>query len=99
MGIKKKHPQGVEQFADSHNDQANATPLPKYTTTYGTAFEKICAEIQIQCRNCNQECLLMKCLAYRIDRIISDRDQDIRNLDMEEFFEKGDDNQISLFEP
>lgn len=32
MGIKKKHPQGVEQFADSHNSQANATPQDHYST-------------------------------------------------------------------
>ena len=31
MGIKKKHPQGVEQFADSHNTQANATPQDHYS--------------------------------------------------------------------
>ena len=32
MGIKKKHPQGVEQFADSTNTQANATPHQDYIT-------------------------------------------------------------------
>ena len=33
MTKKKKHPQGVEQFADSHNTQANATPQEQCTTT------------------------------------------------------------------
>lgn len=35
MGIKKKHPQGVEQFADSHNTQANATPQDNIITLEG----------------------------------------------------------------
>lgn len=35
MGIKKKHPQGVEQFADSHNTQANATPQDDIITLEG----------------------------------------------------------------
>ena len=35
MGIKKKHSQGVEQFADSHNDQANATPQDDIITLEG----------------------------------------------------------------
>lgn len=32
---KKKHPQGVEQFADSHNTQANATPQEHYIPLEG----------------------------------------------------------------
>lgn len=35
MGIKKKHSQGVEQFADSHNTQANATPQDDIITLEG----------------------------------------------------------------
>ena len=35
MGIKKKHPQGVEQFADSTNTQADATPHQDYITLDG----------------------------------------------------------------
>lgn len=35
MGIKKKHPQGVEQFADSTNTQANATPQDDIITLEG----------------------------------------------------------------
>lgn len=35
MGIKKKHPQGVEQFADSTNTQANATPQNDIITLEG----------------------------------------------------------------
>lgn len=33
--VKKKHPQGVEQFADSTNTQADATPHQEYITLDG----------------------------------------------------------------
>lgn len=35
MGIKKKHPQGTEQFADRDSTQANATPQDEYITLEG----------------------------------------------------------------
>ena len=35
MAEKKKHSQGVEQFADSHNTQANATPQDHYIPLEG----------------------------------------------------------------
>lgn len=45
MGIKKKHSQGVEQFADSHNTQANATPQVDYNTYRNQIFNGDCLDV------------------------------------------------------
>lgn len=42
---KKKHPQGVEQFADSHNALADATHYDNYSTYRNTIFNGDCLEV------------------------------------------------------
>lgn len=43
MPTKKKHPQGVEQFADYNNAQANAPKQEQYITET-PKFKTICSE-------------------------------------------------------
>lgn len=71
---------------------------PSYSTKYDTAFEKICAELDWSCARCSNPCEQMKCVIFRINKIITDRETTIRKLDVEELFEKKDDSQLSLFE-
>lgn len=94
---KKKHPQGVEQFADSTDTQANAPIQGNYSTRYGTPYERICAEISWWCSKCQNKCSGNECLAYRIDRIITERDMEIRSINIDELFERGDEGQMTLF--
>ena len=72
-------------------------PYPTYTTKYGTAFEKISCEVEWYCARCTKPCEKMKCLAYRIEKIIAIRDQKIRDLNVDDLFEK-DESQLTLFD-
>ena len=80
-------------------DGPTTTERPYYITKYGTAFEKICAELEHCCSLCTKPCETTRCLAYRIDTILCDREAQVRNLNIDELFEKKDESQFSLFDP
>lgn len=62
-------------------------------------FEKIEDEIKRTCSQCkdNEKCKKYECFVYRIIKILSS-DVEITEIDIDEFFEPVNKNQISIFD-
>ena len=62
-------------------------------------FEKIETEINKECSRCKEKncCKKYECFVYRMIKIMS-TDTEITNIDIDEFFETENKNQISIFD-
>lgn len=60
-------------------------------------FEKIIQEIDRHCSECTGECKKYDCVIYRINQIIT-ASIDITPVDIDEFFETENKNQMSMFD-